>query len=109
MRAFGAPRTGWMTSFWSPQAGPGTGIYYPYSVLPLSGAQVFENTTDVTSYSYNLRTRQLVSYDTPHIAALKAEYIQANGLAGSMFWEVCVLILRRKTAKYLVVSCPRIR
>jgi chitinase len=56
--------------------------------LPLSGAQVFENTADVTSFSYDARKRQLVSYDTPHIAALKAKYVQANGLAGSMFWEV---------------------
>jgi chitinase len=70
-----------------PQVGPGTDIY-PYRVLPLSGAQVFENTADVTSFSYDDRKRQLVSYDTPHIAALKAKYVQANGLAGSMFWEV---------------------
>ncbi|KAH9994631.1 glycoside hydrolase family 18 and carbohydrate-binding module family 5 protein [Russula vinacea] len=69
------------------EVGPGTGIY-PDLVLPLSGAQVFENTTDMTSYSYDPRTRQLVSFDTPHIAALKAKYIQANGLAGSMFWEM---------------------
>jgi hypothetical protein len=95
MRAFRDFRAGWVTSFWSSQVGPGTGIY-PYLVLPLSGAQVFENNTDVTSYSYNPRTRQLVSYDTPHIAALKAKYVQANGLAGSMFWEVRILILRQE-------------
>jgi len=80
------------------QVGPGTfeeGIY-SYSVLPRSGAQVFENTTDVTSYSYDPRTREFVSYDTPHIASLKAQYVQANGLAGSMFWDVCVSILRQK-------------
>jgi chitinase len=70
------------------QVGPGTDIY-PYKVLPLSGAQVFENTADVASFSYDARRRQLVSYDTPHIAGLKAKYVQANGLAGSMFWEVC--------------------
>lgn len=67
--------------------GSGTDIY-SYKVLPLSGARVFENTTDVTSFSYDARKRQLVSYDTPHIAALKANYVQANGLAGSMFWEL---------------------
>jgi GH18 family chitinase len=71
-----------------PQVGPGTDIY-SYKVLPASGAQVFENTADVTSFSYDARKRQLVSYDTPHIAALKAKYVQAIGLAGSMFWEVC--------------------
>ncbi|KAI9438518.1 glycoside hydrolase family 18 protein [Lactarius indigo] len=70
--------------------GPGTieaGVY-SYSALPLSGAQVFENTADVTSYSYNPTSRELVSYDTPHIATLKAQYVQTKGLAGSMFWEL---------------------
>ena len=80
----------------TPQVGQGTfeaGIY-SYSVLPLPGAQVFENTTDVTSYSYDPRTREFVSYDTPHVASLKAQYVQAKGLAGSMFWDVRVPILR---------------
>ncbi|KAJ7635665.1 glycoside hydrolase superfamily [Mycena polygramma] len=70
--------------------GPGTiqaGIY-SYSVLPLAGAQVFENTTDVSSYSYDSASKELVSYDTPNIVKLKAEYINTNGLAGSMFWEL---------------------
>ncbi|KAI0300095.1 glycosyl hydrolases family 18-domain-containing protein [Multifurca ochricompacta] len=70
--------------------GPGTfeaGIY-SYSVLPLTGAQVFENTTDVTSYSYNPTSQELVSYDTPNIATLKAKYVQEKGLAGSMFWDL---------------------
>lgn len=52
--------------------------------------QVFENTTDVTSYSYDSSTKELVSYDDPHIVQLKAQYIVSQGLAGSMFWEVCV-------------------
>lgn len=70
--------------------GPGTieaGVY-SYSALPLSGAQVFENTTDVISYSHNPTSRELVSYDTPHIATLKAQYVQSKGLAGSMFWDL---------------------
>ncbi|KAJ7254697.1 glycosyl hydrolases family 18-domain-containing protein [Mycena haematopus] len=70
--------------------GPGTiqaGIY-SYNVLPLAGAQVFENTTDVSSYSYNSATEELVSYDTPNIVKLKAKYTNANGLAGSMFWDL---------------------
>lgn len=98
------------------QVVPGTDVY-PYKVLPISGAQVFENTVDVTSFSYDARGRQLVSYDTPHIAALKAKYVQANGLAGSMFWEVCrprprprPLISRRGSSLNIWrVSCPWIR
>lgn len=49
--------------------------------------------TDVTSYSYDAAKKELVSYDTPHIASLKAQYVQANGLAGSMFWDVSLRFL----------------
>ncbi|KAJ4477165.1 glycosyl hydrolases family 18-domain-containing protein [Lentinula aciculospora] len=70
--------------------GPGTfeaGVYQ-YKVLPLAGASVFENTTDVTSYSYNPTTEELVSYDTPNIVKMKAQYVNTNGLAGAMFWDL---------------------
>ena len=29
----------------------------------------------------------MISYDTPEIASRKLEYIRANGLGGSMWWE----------------------
>ncbi|KAI1788537.1 hypothetical protein LXA43DRAFT_1097230 [Ganoderma leucocontextum] len=45
---------------------------YSYKFLPLSGATVIENTTDVTSYSYDSSKQELVAYDTPDIAKLKA-------------------------------------
>ncbi|KAH9849683.1 glycosyl hydrolases family 18-domain-containing protein [Lenzites betulinus] len=70
--------------------GPGTteaGIY-SYTDLPLAGAKVFENLTDVSSYSFDSSKGELVSYDTPHIATIKAQYVQSNGLAGSMFWDL---------------------
>ncbi|KAI0646213.1 glycosyl hydrolases family 18-domain-containing protein [Trametes meyenii] len=70
--------------------GPGTieaGVY-SYKALPLAGAQVFENLTDVSSYSFDSSKGELVSYDTPHIATIKAQYVQNNGLAGSMFWDL---------------------
>ncbi|KAI0777588.1 glycoside hydrolase superfamily [Trametes elegans] len=70
--------------------GPGTteaGIY-SYKDLPLAGAQVFENLTDVSSYSFDASKGELVSYDTPHIVTIKAQYVQNNGLAGSMFWDL---------------------
>ncbi|KAH9026976.1 glycoside hydrolase family 18 protein [Lactarius hengduanensis] len=90
--------------------GPGTieaGVY-SYSALPLSGAQVFENTTDVTSYSYNPTSRELVSYDTPHIATLKAQYVQTKGLAGSMFWEVYLPDLLSIPESHTVERAPHI-
>ncbi|PPQ84685.1 hypothetical protein CVT25_014216 [Psilocybe cyanescens] len=70
--------------------GPGTiqaGIY-SYNTLPLAGAQVFENTTDISSYSYNAATQELVSYDTPNIIKLKVQYLNSKGMGGSMFWEL---------------------
>lgn len=72
------------------QIGPGTveaGVN-SYKFLPLSGATVIENTTDITSYSYDSSKQELVSYDTPAIAKLKAQYVESKGLAGSMFWDV---------------------
>lgn len=56
--------------------------------LPLPPIQVFENLTDVTSYSYDSAKQELVSYDTPHIASLKAQYVSTKGLGGNMFWDV---------------------
>ncbi|KAI0090629.1 glycoside hydrolase superfamily [Irpex rosettiformis] len=70
--------------------GPGTieaGVY-SYNVLPLASAQVFENVTDVSSYSYDSTKKELVSYDTPHIASLKAQYVTSKGLGGNMFWDL---------------------
>ncbi|KAI5117053.1 hypothetical protein M0805_005292 [Coniferiporia weirii] len=70
--------------------GPGTiqaGIY-SYNVLPLAGATVYENLTDVTSYSYDASKKELVSYDDPHIASLKAQYVVSKGMAGQMFWDL---------------------
>ncbi|KIM43625.1 carbohydrate-binding module family 5 protein [Hebeloma cylindrosporum] len=70
--------------------GPGTieaGVY-SYKALPLAGASIVENTSDVSSYSYDSAKRELVSYDTPNIVRIKSQYINSNGLGGSMFWEL---------------------
>ncbi|KAG6897598.1 hypothetical protein C0992_013276 [Termitomyces sp. T32_za158] len=39
-------------------------------------------------YSYDAAKQELVSYDTPNIVKLKAQYINSKNLAGSMFWEL---------------------
>jgi chitinase len=44
----------------------------------------------VTSYSYDSAKKELVSYDTPHIASLKAQYVVSKGLGGNMFWDVSI-------------------
>ncbi|KAM5536903.1 hypothetical protein V8D89_009450 [Ganoderma adspersum] len=70
--------------------GPGTseeGIIF-YRDLPLAGATVHEDTTDVASYSYDSSKREFISYDTPNIAKLKAQYVKSKGLAGTFFWDL---------------------
>lgn len=54
---------------------------------------MFENTTDISSYSYDASKKELVSYDTPNIATLKAQYVVTKGLAGQMFWDVSGKVL----------------
>ncbi|KAG8739900.1 hypothetical protein FRC10_004999 [Ceratobasidium sp. 414] len=61
---------------------------YDYKVLPPAGSKVVEDKTLVASYSYNSATKELISYDTPDIAKMKADYIVKKGLAGAMFWEL---------------------
>ena len=61
---------------------------YTYKDLPRPGAAVTEIPLEGYSYSYDPKLRQFNSYDTPAIAQFKAEYVQKNGLAGSMFWDV---------------------
>lgn len=55
--------------------------------LPLPGSQVSYDSEAVASWSYNSKTRTMVSYDTPQAASQKAEYIKNNGLGGAMWWE----------------------
>ncbi|KDQ19227.1 glycoside hydrolase family 18 protein [Botryobasidium botryosum FD-172 SS1] len=70
-----------------PFSGVGNG-QYDYKVLPLAGATVTENTALGSSYSYDAAKKELVSYDTPNIAALKANYAIKRGLGGTFFWEI---------------------
>jgi len=60
---------------------------YDYKNLPLAGAKVTENTTNVASYSYDATAQQLISYDTPNIIKLKTQYLMDKKLGGSMWWE----------------------
>ncbi|KAF9531136.1 glycoside hydrolase superfamily [Crepidotus variabilis] len=70
--------------------GPGTidpGVY-SYKALPFVGSQIYENSTDISSYSYDAAKKEFITYDTPNIVKMKANYIKSKGLAGSMFWEL---------------------
>ncbi|KAJ6441065.1 Glutamyl-tRNA(Gln) amidotransferase subunit B, mitochondrial [Purpureocillium lavendulum] len=69
--------------------GPGTweGGVYDYKKLPLEGAQDQYDDTAAASYCYNAQNRTLVSYDTPQMTRVKADYIKNKGLGGAMWWE----------------------
>ncbi|KZP01560.1 glycoside hydrolase family 18 protein [Calocera viscosa TUFC12733] len=75
-----------------PYSGIGQGTWeagvWDYRDLPLLGAQVVEDLTTVSSYSYDSKKKELISYDTPNIVQAKAKYILQYNLAGAMFWEV---------------------
>jgi chitinase len=70
--------------------GPGTieaGVY-SYKFLPMSGAQVFEDSSLIASYSYDSAKKELVTYDTPNIVKKKTQYGISKNLAGNFFWEM---------------------
>jgi len=73
-------------------SGIGTGTWeagvWDYKALPMSGATVTEDSTNVASYSYDSSKKELISYDTPNIVKTKAQYVVSKGMAGSMFWEL---------------------
>ena len=56
--------------------------------LTVAGAQIFEDSKSISSYSYDSAKRELISYDTPNIVKQKAQYVIDQGLAGTMFWEL---------------------
>ncbi|RKP14217.1 glycoside hydrolase [Piptocephalis cylindrospora] len=61
---------------------------YDYKDLPKPGASVHEDLQMGASWSYDPQTRELVSYDTPAIINLKAQWARDLGLAGIMAWEL---------------------
>ena len=68
----------------------GSAGIWDYKALPLSGSNVTAHDLRRVgaSYTYDKQQRYMISYDTPTIAKIKAEYVVSQGLGGSMWWEV---------------------
>ncbi|RXG41789.1 hypothetical protein VDGE_30541 [Verticillium dahliae] len=74
-----------------PFSGVGGGSWengvWDYKDLPRPGATITYDDVAMASFSYDDRSRELVSYDTPSLVRRKISYLKDKGLAGSMFWE----------------------
>lgn len=60
---------------------------WDYKVLPHPGAEEIFDEDAKATYSYDPASRRLVSYDTPHMARLKAQWVKKHKLGGAMWWE----------------------
>jgi chitinase len=74
-----------------PFTGIGSGSWdngvWDYKVLPKAGATVYTDSASEAVYSYDASAQELISYDNPAIAQVKATYIASKGLGGAMYWE----------------------
>ncbi|POR31584.1 Endochitinase B, partial [Tolypocladium paradoxum] len=74
-----------------PYQGVGDGNWergvYDYKKLPLEGAEVHYDDKAAASYCYNAQQRTLVTYDTPQMTRVKADFIKEKCLGGAMWWE----------------------
>ncbi|KAF8629670.1 hypothetical protein AX17_005609 [Amanita inopinata Kibby_2008] len=70
--------------------GPGSweaGVY-DYRALPLPGSYNFRDEKFIASWTYDYEKREMVSFDDEQVGKWKGQYIQREGLGGSMFWEL---------------------
>ncbi|KAF3342230.1 Microsomal signal peptidase subunit 3 [Verticillium dahliae VDG2] len=74
-----------------PFSGIGQGSWengvWDYKDLPRPGATELYADVAQASYSYDNKSRKLVSYDTVDVIKNKVSYLKQKGLGGSMFWE----------------------
>jgi len=75
-----------------PFSGVGPGSWeagvYDYRALPLPGSYVFRDEEMMASWSYDYGKKEMISFDTEEVGKWKGEWIEHEGLGGSMFWEL---------------------
>ncbi|KAI0404269.1 glycoside hydrolase superfamily [Xylaria palmicola] len=59
-----------------------------YKDLPKAGAREDFDDVAKAAYSYDQKSRELVSYDNVRSTAFKANYVRDKKLGGAFFWEV---------------------
>ncbi|KII92909.1 glycoside hydrolase family 18 protein [Plicaturopsis crispa FD-325 SS-3] len=76
----------------TPFSGVGPGSWeqgtYDYRALPLPGAYVYRDEAARASWTYDHAKQEMVSFDTEEVGVWKGQWIQQEGLGGSMFWEL---------------------
>ncbi|KAF3036842.1 hypothetical protein E8E12_007594 [Didymella heteroderae] len=58
-----------------------------YKALPLNGSTVYIDKKAAASWSYDNKTHQFVSFDTPEIQTIKAKYLKKQKLGGAWWWD----------------------
>ncbi|KAJ5799652.1 CAZyme family GH18 [Penicillium psychrosexuale] len=75
----------------APFSGVGEGSWengvWDYKALPRPGAEKQFDQESGASFCYDAGARKMVTYDTPYMAQIKANYIRERGLGGGMWWE----------------------
>lgn len=61
---------------------------WDYKALPKDDAVEHNDEKLLASWSYSKKEKKMVSYDTPQVAWMKAQYIRNMGLGGAMWWEL---------------------
>ena len=79
---------------------------WDYKALPHMGVKEYILNYSVTSYSYDPIKQEMISYNTPEVARIKAEYIKSTGLSGGIWWESSSNKIRNASLIRTVGSYP---